>query len=392
MNMSKVSKALRILEAYGIRCYKEYLRFRNKIKIGFIVNPVAGMGGRIGLKGSDGLKFSEGIKLGAKPISLKRAELFLAFIKPFCNFFEFYSCSKLMGEVSLNKIGIPFKVLYNAEEETSSKDTINAARIMRSLVDLIVFVGGDGTARDIYYAIGDRIPVLGIPSGVKMHSSVFALNVKKAAEAILEFARGNYCFEMREVMDIDEKAFRSNKLSVRLIGHLKVPVAKGLFQTRKKICSYNGLEGIALFLKENMRPDILYIFGPGGTVYEVAKLMGINKTLLGVDLVVNGKLLERDVNEKKILDVASKYRDIYVVVTPIGGQGFIFGRGNQQISSKVLKKVKRENIIIIASESKAKELDKLQIDIDDQTLVEKLCGPAPIVVGYRKFKWVKIVY
>ncbi len=385
-------KILRILGSYGIKAYEEYSRWSKKVKIGFIVNPVAGMGGKLGLKGSDGLKFSDGLKMGAEPVALKRAEIFLNFIKPIKDALDIYSCSGVMGEICLKRVGIDANIVYNAENETSSEDTKNAAKIMKNLVDLIVFVGGDGTARDICSAIGTEIPALGVPAGVKMHSSVFALNVKRAAELLVNFVRGCFSFEVREVMDVDEDAFRSNKIKVKLFGYLRVPVVKDFIQTRKSLHSYENMENIALFLKEIIKPDSLCVLGPGGTVYEVMKYFGIKKTLLGVDLAVNWKLIAKDVGESDILKALNEHNEAYVIVTPIGGQGFLFGRGNQQISSNVLRRIKKENIIVIASESKVKELPELKIDLDDQYVLEKLNGSISVITGYRKFLKVKVVY
>ena len=392
--MKDLERILGILGSQGVRGYEEYKRWSRKVKVGLIVNPVAGMGGKIGLKGSDGLKFSEGIKLGAEPVSLKKAEAFLRILKPFEKALQIYSCSGLMGEVCLKKANFSAEIVYEAMEETSAEDTRKAASILKELVELIVFVGGDGTARDVSLAIGTELPAFGVPAGVKMHSSVFALNVRKAAELLMKYVRQSCGFEIREVMDVDEDEFRADKLKIKLFGYLKVPVAGELVQAGKSLHSYEGVDGIALQLKEMIEPDMLCILGPGGTVYEVMRVLGIRKTKLGVDLALNGRIIARDVGEKEIIEALNKFRKACIIVTPIGGQGFIFGRGNQQISSrvieKVIEKVGKDNIIVIASEAKLKGIRELKIDLDDLSIAEQL-RYVNVISGYGKVKKMRIV-
>ncbi|OYT53888.1 MAG: hypothetical protein B6U76_07980 [Desulfurococcales archaeon ex4484_217_2] len=235
------------------------------------------------------------------------------------------------------------KVVGSLESErTTAEDTKRIAKqMMEEGVDLLVFVGGDGTARDIVDAIDQKQLTLGIPSGVKMYSAVFAVNPTAAARIVEAFAEGRTTETLAEVLDIDEEAYRRNELKVRLYGYLKIPVVTGLVQASKEPSV--GLEeeeenkkAIARRIVEEMEPDTLYILGAGTTVKAIADELGVEKTLLGIDAVYNGKVVGKDLDEKGILELLRKYPKAKIIVTPIGGQGFIFGRGNQQISPEVI--------------------------------------------------------
>ncbi len=367
------------LRHYGIEPFE--LR---KVKIGLIVNPIAGMGGRVGLKGTDG-KAELAERLGAKPVSPKRAVEFLSNLNR--DLVEIYTYPGLMGELEALKAGFNPIVLGERKERTSAEDTRRAAKELKGVVDLMVFVGGDGTARDICKAVGDEIPVIGVPSGVKMYSAVFALNPKACAELVKEFIRRNVRFELREVMDADEDAILKDKISVKLFGYLKVPVALGLVQGVKRRDS-GRKDGVALNFLRILERDVAYIMGPGGTVYEIARAMGVEKTRLGVDVVYNGKVVVRDAKERDLLNVIEGFDRVKIVVTPIGGQGFIFGRGNLQISPEVIRRVGRENVIVVSTLEKLKGLDGLRVDTGDEEVDEMLRGEIKVLTeeGFVRFK------
>ncbi|RLI73658.1 hypothetical protein DRO97_07050, partial [Archaeoglobales archaeon] len=197
-------KALKILKAFGIDAYDEYEWWKGKKKIGFVVNPIAGMGGKVGLKGTDG-KYKEALKLGAKPIAPLKAVEFLNFLKSYQKMFDLYTYPKMMGEYEALQAGfkpiVVGEICEKTKEETTAEDTKNAAKLLMNS-DILVFVGGDGTARDIYEVVKDKIPVLGVPSGVKMHSAVFALNPRAASSVVLNFLRKKTNLELRGVVDI----------------------------------------------------------------------------------------------------------------------------------------------------------------------------------------------
>ncbi|NIV40070.1 MAG: ATP-NAD kinase, partial [Anaerolineae bacterium] len=224
-----------------------------------------------------------------------------------------------------------------------------AREMLRLKVNLLLFAGGDGTARDVYHAVGEDIPVLGIPAGVKIHSAVFATNPSSAGELAASYLRGRVAaLRAAEVMDVDEEAFREGIVSAKLYGYLKVPFRRRLVQSLK-VASGPGerasLEAIAYDVVDRMEDDCLYIIGPGTTTRAIASRLGLNKTLIGVDVVAGGELVASDVNESQLLDLVEG-RSAKIVVTPIGGQGCILGRGNQQISPEVIKKVGRDNVIV----------------------------------------------
>jgi predicted polyphosphate/ATP-dependent NAD kinase len=222
--------------------------------------------------------------------------------------------------------------------------------------------------------VGTRIPSLGVPTGVKMHSAVFAVDPRAAARIAIRFLLGELQLFEAEVMDVHEEAFRAGRVSAELYGYLLVPYEQYLIQTAKIASPMTESElrnqaAIAIHIIESMGPDVLYILGPGTTTRTIGDLLDTKKTLLGVDLFLNKTMIANDVNEKQILE-AARGRKAAIIVTPIGGQGFIFGRGNQQISSKVIHKVGLDNILVIASESKLRNLRNLRVDTGDIALDE----------------------
>jgi len=349
-----------------------------KVKIlGFIVNPIAGMGGAVGLKGTDGdAVLEKAIVLGAKPVAPARALRFLIELKPFMEKIKLITGAGAMGEDEAKKCGFQCTAVGKRKEKTSARDTMEIARSIKGMgAALLVFCGGDGTARDIYNAVGMGIPVLGVPSGVKMHSAVFAVDPQAAARIVAKFIFEGLPLKEAEVMDVDEEAFRQGRVSAELYGYVLIPYEPYLIQDAKMASPMTESElrnqaAIAIYIIENMEPDAVYIIGPGTTTRTIADLLDESKTLLGVDLFLNKKMIAKDVNEKQVLE-AIEGRKAYIIVTPIGRQGFIFGRGNQQISSKVIRKVGLDNIIVVATKSKLENLRSLRVDTGDQRLDEE---------------------
>ncbi|MEM1539029.1 MAG: ATP-NAD kinase family protein [Candidatus Bathyarchaeia archaeon] len=345
--------------------------------VGFIVNPIAGMGGSVGLKGTDGKTvLQKALALGARPVAPARAELFLSELK-FCRErMRLIVGAGNMGEDEAGKCGFSCTVLGERKEETSAEDTIKIAReIMEIGADILVFCGGDGTARDIFRAIKTALPVLGVPTGVKMHSAVFAVNPQAAAKIVSTFLFDGLPLKEAEVMDVDEEAFRKGRVSAELYGYMLTPYEPSLIQGAKMESPTTESElrnqaAIALYIIENMQPDVVYILGPGTSTRTIADLLDAEKTLLGVDLFCNRRLIAKDVNERQILEQI-RGKEARIVVTPIGGQGFIFGRGNQQISPKVIREVGIDNVVVIATKSKLEGLKSLRVDTGDPSLDEE---------------------
>ncbi len=357
--------------------------------IGFVINPIAGMGGRVGLKGTDGM-YEEALKRGAEPVTPEKARKFLSTLHNYEKI-DFLTASYEMGESIFNEFQFSYTVVYQAKGTTNSDDTKKACEeFMKRGAELIIFVGGDGTARDVVNVVGQKIPILGVPSGVKMYSSVFCVTPKSCAAVVEKFVNGEGKVKDGEVLDIDENAYRKNELKIKLYGFAKVPYYEDMVQSSKSEYGTEDeedKEAIAEFFIENIEPNVLYILGAGTTTAKIAEMAKMEKTLLGVDAYYCGKRVGKDMSEKELLEIIEEYKKRKLVVTPIGSQGFVFGRGNQQLSERVLKKIGKENIIIVATPKKMSEIKKLRMDLDD---CEFLKGYYKVLVGYGKYKMVKM--
>lgn len=365
------------------------------MKLGFVINPVAGIGGAVALKGSDGEDIVEQALIrGAKPKAAVRALQAMQQIQAGDRAIVIYTASKAMGEDVLNSLGLPCEVAYQAAESSSSTDTKKAIRrFVEKQVDLIVFAGGDGTARDVLDVLSSEldssIPVIGIPAGVKIHSAVYAVTPVRAGELINLMISGEpMSLHESQVMDLDEVAFREGRVNARCYGYLPVPVDDTRMQLIKQ-GSLNqhdvAIEDIAADIIETMEPDVYYLIGSGSTTAEIMNQLSLQNTLLGIDIVHHQQLIASDVDEQTILQTIHD-KPAKIVVTIIGGQGHVFGRGNQQLSSKVICQVGRENIIIVATNEKLRSLDKRPMisDTGDIDLDKQLSGLYQVVTGYQQ--------
>ncbi|MEE4603047.1 MAG: ATP-NAD kinase family protein [Desulfobacteraceae bacterium] len=362
--------------------------------IGLIVNPVAGMGGSVGLKGTDGEMYKRALEFGATPVTPKRTDEFLSHIKK-------KDCITLvvapgkMGERYTSACDMPFKVIGAIGADTSREDTKSISKEMvNNGAELLIFVGGDGTARDIYDAIRSTIPVVAVPAGVKVFSSVFAVSARAAAEMVDAFVEGTEVTE-EEVLDIDEKAFREGRLASRLYGYMLVPRAMKLLQRAKEASNIGKSSAackqeIARYIVEEMDKGILYLLGPGTTLKAVADELGVPKTLLGIDAVFDGNLVGTDLNEKGILELFDTYEKRKMLLTPIGGNGFILGRGSKQFTPEVIKQVNRENIMVVGTSDKINRLECLRVDTGDFKLDQLLSGFMPVTVGYKEEMMIEV--
>jgi len=365
--------------------------------VGFLVNPIAGMGGTVGLKGTDGRKtLREALRKGAKPVSPEKGLRYLKELQRRDNRIEFLIAPGSMGERVASQLEIEHETIGRIGRTPTSEDSVRIARLMKKKgADLIVFCGGDGTARDVLRGVGQDAPVIGVPAGVKIYSSVFAINPVAAAESTIAFLNGQTPKRLGEVVDVDEVAFRKNRLSVKLFGYLTTPDSGPLMQGSKSATGSSEdaeLDAIAEYFVEEIDPDGTYILGPGSTVERIAKRLRVKKTLLGIDAVKgDGTLLERDVNEKALLGLVSK-DSTKIIISPIGGQGFLFGRGNQQISPDVIRRVGVENIIVVGSRSKIEALHsrRLLTDSGDEETDRQLRGYRRVITGYREEMVVKV--
>lgn len=357
------------------------------VRVGLIINPIAGMGGAAGLKGTDTREILEmAMMRGAHPIAQRRTEEALRAVGDLEGY-DFFTAGGVMGEDVLRRHTSRVTVVYTPGDPTGEKDTREACMaILEAGVSLLLFTGGDGTARDIMDVVGETVPVIGIPSGVKMHSGVFA-NTPHDAGVLLRRTRvEDLPAHPAEVMDVDEEEMRRGRLSGSLYGYMLTPSEPTLLQPYK--LALGGAtedqhkEAIAKHFADNMEDGVLYILGPGTTVEALGDRLGISKTLLGVDLVADRKLLAKDVDEDTILRTLPLYPKAKIVVSPIGAQGFIFGRGNQQISHRVIEMVGFRNIAVMATPNKLRETRVLRVDTGDPKLDERLRGYIRVIIGY----------
>ncbi len=368
---------------------------KQKKKIGLIVNPIAGMGGSVGLKGTDGDIFIEAEKMGSTPVTPIRANELLVSLKNKKMMTLFVAPGKMGADIVKN-LGINFKVIGEIGTETTAADTKRIAKQMvKENIDLLIFCGGDGTARDIFDSVGLEKPVVALPAGVKMFSSVFAINPRAAAEIVDKFIEETIETQEKEVLDIDEDLVRQDILQAKLYGYLKVPKVLGLIQSGKtgsgigRTIEENKQE-IAQFIIENMEDDALYLLGPGTTIKTITDNLDLPKTLLGIDAVYDKKSVELDLNEKKILELLNHYRKTIIIISPIGGQGFLFGRGNKQITPKILRIIRKENIRIISTVDKIRDLACLRVDTGDLETDKMLIGFTKVITGYKEELIIKI--
>lgn len=379
-------------------------------KIGLIINPVAGMGGSVGLKGTDHV-VEEALRRGAVPGSEKRAETALRELLPYKDELLICTGAGHMGGELAQRMGFRTEVLPAGTDTgaaktpadtdilaasafcfaTAGSDTIALGkRLLNEQADLLLFAGGDGTARDIYQAVGTELVCVGIPAGVKIHSPVYAKNPGAAGKLAAMWMSGRIKrYEEKEVLDIDEDAYRSGHINTALYGYLKIPAERALTQNRKAptpLSDEAAIESIAYEVTDHMEPDVVYLVRAGTTTRGVMKKLGLPNTLIGVDVVENGKVLENDAYGERILShIRGKRAKLILTVT--GGQGFLFGRGNQQLTPEVIRTVGKENLIILATSSKLAELrgNPLLVDTGDDALNEELCGYYRVITGYKEY-------
>ena len=360
-------------------------------KLGLIINPLAGIGGPLALKGSDGEAIvAEAQSRGASPRAPQRAvEALKAIATP--NVIKVFGFAGAMGADIAQAAGLPFKAIGVASTPSSAADTIAAAKALKEQgVDLIMFAGGDGTARDIFEAVGTDYPVLGIPAGVKMHSGVYAVSPQAAGEIVKLLIGGQLVdIGLAEVRDIDEVRFRQGIVSSRFYGELLVP-KEGRFLQQVKSSGREVeelvLQDIAAGIIESMEDDCLYIIGPGTTPGAVMQELGLVNTLLGFDAVVNSRLVAADLDEQALFKLTRQHQQaVKVIITATGGQGHIIGRGNQQLSPRIIHTAGLDNLIIIATKTKITELQgrPLQVDSNDPELDRALSGYRQVITGYH---------
>lgn len=366
--------------------------------IALLINPIAGMGGKVGLKGTDGSDTLQlAIQYGAQPKSEQKAKRALNKLLPLKEKLFFFTASGAMGENILRNLGFNYKVIYEATMSTEKQDTVKFLRALKNeTIDLLMFAGGDGTARDLSEIIPQKIPVVGIPTGVKIHSAVFALSPAEAGQLAYEYLLdGFFPLIDREVIDIDEEAFRKDKIITNLYGYLKVPlVGKHLQQLKSPTPQSEEQAQIsaALQIIDDMDENSFYIIGSGSTTQQVLEELNLPSTLLGIDIIKNKQLIAKDVNEEQILKIIDQL-PTKLVISPISNQGYILGRGNQQLSDKVLSQIINEDIIILSTPSKLNSLKgrPLLVYTGNEQLDLRLSGYYRVITGYGQYAMHKVI-
>lgn len=348
------------------------------MRIGLLVNPIAGMGGPVALRGTDD-SVDEARARGAVPVAEARAVRFLARLAPEV---RVATVSGTMGASPCAGAGRAAEVVLAVDEPTSAEDTVRAAReLLGSGVSILCFVGGDGTARDVARAIGHDVPCLGVPSGVKMNSGCFADGPEAAADVVRAFLEGRAEARVVEVVEVDEAAVRAGELAPARLASLLVPGAERVAGSKAE--AGGSLEGLCQAVEDLAEPGATLVLGPGGTLHAIKVALAGEGTLLGVDVVVvdgHGKpaLAARDATARELEAVPETAR---LVVSPIGGQGFVVGRGNQQVVPGLLRRLGWEGLVVVATPEKLDGLRVLRADTGDPALDAEAPAHLRVVTG-----------
>ncbi|NRA21648.1 MAG: ATP-NAD kinase family protein [Oceanospirillaceae bacterium] len=361
----------------------------NNFKLGLLINPVAGLGGSVALKGSDGTDIQALARsLGAEPMAQKRCERALSVFAD--REVDIVTYPGEMGENVAKALGFRVQVVGEIiPGKTCAADTERAViALIAQDIDLLLFAGGDGTARDIARVAPDSLLVLGIPAGVKIHSAVYAITPKAAGEVVAMLLDGKMLsLKMQEVRDIDESAFRAGRVIAKYYGELQVPVEHRYVQNVKS----SGREvetlviaDIAADVVELMEEDVVYLLGSGTTVKAVMDELSLENTLLGVDVVKNNQLLASDCTAEQLLSLTANTKTI-LIISIIGGQGHFIGRGNQQLSAELLARIAKEDIWLLATKTKLNELEgrPLICDASSEQINRKYSGLITVKTGYH---------
>lgn len=359
-------------------------------RIGLIVNPIAGMGGAVGLKGTDGERVSTAASLGAQPVSPARALVALQQMAALRDDLEIFTAGAAMGAAVAAQAGFTHTVVADAAgERTTAEDTALAATaIAEREPSLLLFAGGDGTARDVFGVIGDRVPLLGIPAGVKMHSAIFAATPRAAGEVARRYLRTQdreSTLQPAEIIDREPSTSAGGAADLHLYGIARVPRLSFLVPGAKAASPTSDYAALSAALQrtvDSVCDDRVTLIGPGATMLDLKHRLGIAGTALGVDAVRNGECVGVDLDERRILALIEG-QPARIVVTVIGGQGYLFGRGNQQFGPGVIRQVGCENIVVVSSLEKLAALptQTLLVDTGDDAVDLELAGHREVIVG-----------
>ena len=374
------------------------------MRVGIVVNPDAGLGGRLGFKGSDG-RAKEAREAGAQdragPRMQQCLEKFTSLLQSSLNrskiIPELYALDGRMGG---DWIAQNYTSLGTTPKSTSAEDTSKLVQqLIESKVDVIVYAGGDGTTRDIVNALGDiKIPLIGVPGGVKMHSGCFATTPNAAAEVLFSFVIGDLMSSITEVMDLDEEVYLTGSWKVRMYGEALTPASPRFMQGAKQQVERSSeeeiIEGLANHIDEliSNNPNLMVVWGSGGTLRLIGQLIGHEMTLLGIDIQYQNKI-HTDLNEQELIKILSSHNgEKLLLLSPMGGQGFLIGRGNLQLSPEVLRIIGIESILGVATPAKLMGLSHVRIDTGDESLDDEFRTRkfVKMLQGYRTTRVIRV--
>ena len=376
------------------------------MRVGVLVNPDAGLGGRLGFKGSDG-RAKEARAAGAEDRAGPRMLQCMTKLQQLLNSGlnrtdakpQFLTWQGRMGGDWLGDF--KFTNIGKSPSETTAEDTsILVSNLLSSEVDVIIYAGGDGTTRDIVNAMnGDETPLIGVPGGVKMHSGCFATTPNAAAEVLLSFLQGDLLSSITEVMDLDEEVYQRGEWKVRMYGEAWTPASPRFMQGSKQQVERASedeiIEGLANHVADLINEDenLMLILGSGGTINRIGNHLGLDLTLLGIDILHKGELFT-DLNEQQLLEIITPFGgEKLLLLSPMGGQGFLIGRGNLQLSPNVLRAIGHESVLGVATPSKLIGLNFLRIDTGDPeldlTFQEKRF--IKLLQGYRTTRVIRVL-
>ena len=376
------------------------------VRLGLLVNPDAGLGGRLGLKGSDGqaeIARSRGAQDRSGPRMRAMLDHLITISKENLDGIQWYVSKGRMGTDWISPAISSLEIIHSSSSSTDAKDTSQlVGSMIGSDIDLLVYAGGDGTTRDVVAALSEygrpELPIIGVPTGVKMHSGCFASSPKAAAEVLSAWLEGDLLLSSTEVLDLDEDLYRQGKWIVRLYAEAITPASPRWMQGSKMRVEASGeeeiIQGLADHVRETLIDDrMMIVWGSGGTLRTIGGILGFDLSTLGIDITVGGNIIGSDLNENEILSALKEHQgDVMLLLSPMGGQGFLIGRGNLQLSPDVLRIIGVNRVLGIVTPAKMLTLRSLRIETGDSEMDQRFSDKKYLKVlqGYRTTRVLKV--
>ena len=376
------------------------------VRLGLLVNPDAGLGGRLGLKGSDGqaeIARSKGAQDRSGPRMRAMLDHLITISKENLDGIQWYVSKGRMGTDWISPAISSLEVIHSSSSSTDANDTSQlVGSMIGSDIDLLVYAGGDGTTRDVVAALSEygrpELPIIGVPTGVKMHSGCFASSPKAAAEVLSAWLEGDLLLSSTEVLDLDEDLYRQGKWVVKLYAEAITPASPRWMQGSKMRVEASGeeeiIQGLADHVRETLIDDrMMIVWGSGGTLRTIGGILGFELNTLGIDITVGGNIIGSDLNENEILSALKEHQgDVILLLSPMGGQGFLIGRGNLQLSPDVLRIIGVNRVLGIVTPAKMLTLRSLRIETGDYEMDQRFSEKKYLKVlqGYRTTRVLKV--